>query len=235
MGRSSCCQCWRARVSYMLPRRLFHRTSWGVLWFLKILLFLSFQIVQRVRPGISLHKELSKLLLYGAEGQLRMVEFKSPGVLPSLLHLKMIFSQRKAASGQVTIRCWIVSSRSVQLGHREGPVKPLLMRLSQVRILLWHKSHMKVETLGQRLEDQRLSQMGSMGSWLWVKSVCASWVLNFPLGVYPHLRRCFSSEYLIFLQLSSVSRALWEFSCCWFRKWAAHFHCLNPWLGYVVQ
>ena len=77
----------------------------------------------------------------------------------------------------------MVSSWSLQRGHCEGPMMPLLNRLSQVRIRLCKTRQIKVVNLGQFFRPQILIQEVSDGSLGLVRIWCASLVVNMPFGL----------------------------------------------------
>ena len=158
-----------------------------------------------------------------------MVFIISPETLYLFWHLKLILSHNLLAKLHESTRCCIVSSRWLQLGHIECLWKLFFLRLSQVSILFWHSSQRNVDTLGQIMGDQILSQRGSLGSWFLIKRLYASLVVKIPWGVYPHLRISFLSEYLIFRFISYVSISLWNCSVPWLVICAAFNHCLYPW------
>lgn len=82
--------------------------STGVHWFLKILLFRSFQIVQRSRPERICHRELSILLLYGVEAHFLMLLIMSPKILQALWHLNVSFSHNLFAKLHESMRFCMV-------------------------------------------------------------------------------------------------------------------------------
>ena len=161
-GMSSSFQEIRERVSWRLLQKVFQITSVGEDWFLKTLLFRSFQIVQKRSHRMRSHRVLRSALEKGVMGQLRRWWIKySVGFL--FWQQKHTFSQRVLARLQEIFRCWADSVLWLQLGHRDGPMNPLLIKLSQVRNLLWLRSQRNVETLGHVPGAQTCCQIGSRG------------------------------------------------------------------------
>lgn len=147
-GKSSSFQVWSSKDSRTFWHILFHRTSKGVEWSLKMRLFLSFQMVHMWNPGISSRKAFNSFLLYGFVAQVDIMLVISSLIHPSFLHLKLTFSQSWFASGQYFMRCSVVSFAYLQFGHIEGPWKLLFRRLSKVKILFWQINQRKVDIFG---------------------------------------------------------------------------------------
>lgn len=70
---------------------------------------------------MSFHKAFNSFLLYGLIALVRTVLVISSLIRPSFWHLKLTFSHSLFANGQEFMRCSVVSSACLQLGHIEGP------------------------------------------------------------------------------------------------------------------
>ena len=130
---SSCDQDCKVIVSFICLVMVSHISSGFLALFSIFFLFLVFHISQIVKPVRSSHKRFTILFLKLLVGHSAMVRFGLPLCLLSLLKMVAPLSHKAVVTLHSSSKWLIVSTFSSHKQHRDGPIKPLACKLSQVR------------------------------------------------------------------------------------------------------